>query len=321
MKSLPIHSSYFEQLLREFDKEIKTKEYSNGSSMYPRCVREFLFFLENIGLSSIKEVKATEIIAYYEYLRERPNQRKEGGLSDSMIRHHLFSLRLFFDYLLETGQIENSPARLPKFQIGKYKERNICSIEEMRQIYEVCETKRDRALISIAYGCGLRRSEIEKLNTSDVLMHKGILVVREGKGGKYRTIPLSNNSLKDLKEYIIYERPKYFSSGQFEQSQAFFISNKGLRIQGDDHNQRLKYLIEKTQNPELLGKEITLHCLRHSFATHLLDNGASIEFVQKLLGHSEIDTAHIYSKKRKQRLALMNQAYSIAQNNGTSSNT
>ena len=318
MKSLPIHNPYFEQLLREFDKEIKTKGYSNGGDMYPRCVREFLFFLENMGLSSIREVKATEIIAFYEYIRERPNQRKEGALSDSMIRHQLFSLRLFFDYLLETGQIENSPARLPKFQIGKYKERNICSIEEMRQIYEICETKRDRALISIAYGCGLRRSEIEKLNTSDVLLHKGMLVVREGKGGKYRTIPLSNNSLKDLKEYIIYERPKYFSSSQFEQSQAFFISNNGLRVRGVKHNERLKYLIEKTQNPELLGKEITLHCLRHSFATHLLDNGANIEFVQKLLGHSEIDTAHIYSKKRKQRLALINQVYPITQANGSS---
>ena len=80
--------------------------------------------------------------------------------------------------------IENSPVRLPKFQIGKYKEMNICSIEEMRQIYEVCEMKRDIALISIAYGCGLRRSKIEKLNTVDVLLHKGVLVVREGKGGK-----------------------------------------------------------------------------------------------------------------------------------------
>jgi site-specific recombinase XerD len=306
MKGLPIHSKHFEQLLKEFDKEIQTRGYRVKGNMYGCLVREFLFFLENIGILAIQDVKATEIIAYYEYIRERPNQRKEGVLSDSMIRHHLFSLRLFFDYLLESGHIETSPARLPKFQITTRKERNICTVEEIKQLFEACDTKRDKALLTIAYGCGLRRSEIEKLNAGDVLLHKGILVVREGKGGKHRTIPLSNNSLKHLKEYLIYERTAN-SSDHTDHSPAFFINHNGARIHGDKHNERLKYLISKTKNVGLLSKEITLHCLRHSLATHLIDNGASIEFVQQLLGHSEMDTAHLYAKKRKRRLEVMNQ--------------
>ena len=224
-----------------------------------------------------------------------------------MIRHHLFSMRLFFDYLLETGEIQSSPARLPKFQIGKANERNICTVEEILQLYAACETKRDKALLSIAYGCGLRRTEIQNLNTTDVLLHKGMLIVREGKGNKSRTVPLSNNVIKDLKEYLIYERAKYFLQNNFEDTPAFFINNTGTRMLGDKLNGRLKELILKTNNAKLIRKEITLHCLRHSIATHLIDKGASIEFVQQLLGHAEIDTAHLYSKRRKQQLKIKSQ--------------
>jgi integrase/recombinase XerD len=308
MLSLPLHNKHFEELYKEFNRFIITKNYGNGKNkMFQACVREFLFFLETKGFSTIQQIKASEIVAYYEYIRERPNQRREGGLSESMIRHHLCSLRMFFDYMLETGEIQSSPARLPKFQTGAYKQRNICSVEEIKQIYSTCENKRDRAIISIAYGCGLRRTEIQNLNTTDILLHKGMLIVREGKGNKSRTVPLSDNVIKDLKEYLIYERAKYFTQNNFEESPAFFLNNLGTRMLGDRLNDRLKELIQKTANPEIIRKEITLHCMRHSLATHLIDRGANIEFVQQLLGHSEIDTAHLYSKRRKQQLKIKSQ--------------
>ncbi|MBA3680504.1 MAG: tyrosine-type recombinase/integrase [Bacteroidetes bacterium] len=308
MKHLPIYNQEFERLYKEFDTLIKTKGYGNGKPVsYQSHVREFLFFIENKGFSDIREIKASEVIAYYEYIIQRPNQRREGGLSDSMIRGHLFSLRLFFDYLLETEQIKSSPARLPKFQTGKYKERNMCSLEEIKMLYEACQSKRDKALLGIAYGCGLRRTEIQNLNTNDVNLSKGALVVREGKGNKSRTVPLANNVIKDLREYLVYERAKYFSKNNFESSPAFFISNKGLRMSGQVLCSDLKEIIKRTGNAELERKEITLHCLRHSIATHLIDKGANIEFVQRLLGHSMIDTAHLYSKRRKQQLKIRTQ--------------
>ena len=308
MKHLPIYNESFEQLYKEFDLMIKTKNYSRGKSMmYQSCVREFLFFIENTGIVSVQEINAASIISYYEYLRERPNQRREGGLSESMIRHHLYSLRLFFDYLLDTEQITASPARLPKFQIGLYKQRDIATVEEVECIYKACETKRDKAIIAVAYGCGLRRTEIEKLNTNDVLLHKGCLIVRDGKGGKSRTIPLADNVLGKLKEYLIYERHTYFKENHKEITWAFFINNTGRRMKGDKLNGRLKEIIERTHNNELKRKGITLHCLRHSIATHLIDNGADIEFVQQLLGHSEIDTVHLYSKRRRIKTNRQNQ--------------
>lgn len=306
MKSLPIHNEQFEQYYRDFARFIKTKGYSRGKNTnYANHAREFMFFIENLGISRIQEVKATEIIAYHDYLKERPNQRREGGLSDSVIKGQLFALRLFFDYLLDMEVIESSPARLPKFQLSKYKERNILTVEEIKLLYAQCENKRDVAIISVAYGCGLRRSEMYNLNTTDVQFHKGTLTVRDGKGGKSRTIPVSDVVIRNLKEYIIYERPRYFRNNKFEESHAFFINNVGTRMKADKLNDRLKELIQKTNNEQMIAKEITLHCLRHSIATHLLDNGATIEFVQGFLGHSDIDTSHIYSKRRKRQTAIL----------------
>ena len=106
----------------------------------------------------------------------------------------------------------------------------------------------------------------------------------------------------DLKDYLIYERAKYITKNNYESNPSFLINNQGTRMNGEMLNSRLKELIKLTKNYSLEQKEITLHCLRHSIATHLMDNGANIEFVQALLGHAEIDTAHLYSKRRKQQL-------------------
>jgi integrase/recombinase XerD len=306
MKHLPLNNKKYEKYYQDFWQSIIVQGYGpKKKPHFPEHVREFLFFLENKGIQQIKAVVAIDIIAYYEYLKERPNQRKEGGLSDAMIRHHLGALRLFFDYLLDTGIIASSPAALPKFNLGKGKERSVATLEEIKEIYAVCETKRDRALLSIGYGCGLRRDEIVKLNVTDVLLHKGMLIVRDGKGGKHREIPISNAIVKDLKEYVVYERQTYFNHNERYTNPAFFVNGRGLRMTGNKLNDRLKYLVQLTENKTLIKKEITLHCLRHSIATHLIDNGANIEFVQHFLGHAGIDTSHLYAKRRKQRTNVL----------------
>lgn len=287
---------------------IISKGYSRGKDcVYPSMVREFLFFIEQKGFTTIQQVKATDVMAYHDYLVQRPNQRREGGLSNSTISAQLFSLRIFFDHLRDIKQLDASPVQLPKFSLNSYQQRNILTVEEIKQLYSVCENKRDKALLSVAYGCGLRRSEIEKLNTGDVLFHKGVLIVKEGKNGKSRMLPLSNSVLKDLKEYVMYERTNYILNNPNKtiDHTAFFINNVGTRKKGLAMNNRLKHLIKRTQSAAIQQKNITLHCLRHSIATHLLDQGAGIEFVQKFLGHALMDTAHLYSKRRKQKTTLL----------------
>jgi site-specific recombinase XerD len=308
MKHLPLYNTEYIKHLDSFEKMLVAKNYSRGKDCAcPGTVREFLFYLETKGIYDLAHVKVAEIIAYHAYLGERPNQRGDGALSDGYIRSKLYDLRIFFDHLIETKQLESSPARLPKFTFGEYKQREVVTTEEIKELYAACQTKRDKALLSLAYGCGLRRSEMIRLNHTDINLHKGILTVVNGKNGKSRIVPLSDKVIADIREYLIYERYKLLNpwSNHKDSEQAFFINNWGSRKQGLAMNNRLKHLIKRTGNKELLQKEITLHCLRHSIATHLLDKGMNITFVQKFLGHSLIDTAHLYSKRRKQRSTLL----------------
>ncbi|MFL5763589.1 MAG: tyrosine-type recombinase/integrase [Bacteroidia bacterium] len=308
MKHLPLNNAEFEHLYKEFDGFIKFKGYARGQGgSYASNVREFLFFIENRGVDDIKKVVALDVIQYHEYLKERPNNRRTGGLSESMIGSHLFALRLFFDYLMDMGEVTASPAHLPKLKINKSQPRDILTIPEIKEVNQKCQTKLETALIAIAYGCGLRRTEIELLDVGDVLLNKGVLIVREGKGGKSRTVPLSDGGVKTLKEYVTEERPLLFPDQGMQSCPAFFINRNGTRMTGDQLNDIAKELVARTQNPAIISKNITLHCLRHSIATHLLDSGAEIEFVQELLGHEELDTSTLYSKHRKQRMALYKQ--------------
>lgn len=306
MKHLILHSEELLKIHADFTQMVLAKGFARGKDNgYPNFIREFFFFLEGQGVHSVKKIKAKEVIAYFEYLRERPNQRREGGISDSIIRAQLFALRLLFDHLIDSGVLEGSPVYLPKFTMGNFGSRNIVTLAEIRLLFNACGDKRDRALLSVAYGCGLRRSEIVQLNREDVNLTEGILTVRIGKFGKTRTVPLSDFVIKDLREYVIQERPVLLDYGIG--TQAFFVNNHGGRMKGLAMNTYLKKIIERTGDQKLQQKGITLHCLRHSIATHLLDNGAEMEFVQRLLGHTMIDTTHIYSKRRKQKNIIIQQ--------------
>jgi integrase/recombinase XerD len=299
MKHLPLNTLEFERLFSEFGDFITLKGYSRGKpTSYASNVREFLFFVENRGVEEVKMVRAVDVVDYSEYLQQRPKQKGEGGLSESMINSQLFALRLFFDYLMDMGEVNASPAHLPKLP------RPILTVAEIKQVHGACASKMEKALIATAYGCGLRRTELELLDTGDIILSQGILLVREGKGGKSRTVPLSDSAVKTIREYIVEERPTLFPPGRQEATPAFFVNRQGSRYKGDLLNDVLREIISRTQNPSILAKNITLHCLRHSIATHLLDNGAEIEFVQEFLGHSETDTTTVYSKRRKQRLKL-----------------
>ena len=302
---LKLNSPYLKTVLEEFDTLIRSKNFATkGKGTYQSCVKEFLCWMQAQGINRIQKIDSSTMIDYYQYISTRPNQRKEGTLSESMINQHLFSLRMLFEYLLETEQI-SSTVLLPKNNQGTKKERNIISLKELTQLYKHCRTKKEKAILSIAYGCGLRRTEIHLLNTNDINLTAGILIVRKGKLLKRREIPISDKIIKDLKDYLVNERANYLKeSNRLEFS--FFVNERGKRMTGDHLNKIVREIILRTKDQVLIQKQITLHCLRHSIATHLIDNGADIEFVQKFLGHSEINTSHIYARRRKRNINLFN---------------
>ena len=150
---------------------------------------------------------------------------------------------------------------------------------------------RDKAMLTVFYSCGLRRNEVYHLDISDIIFEKAILHVRKGKNYKQRVVPITKQSLLHLQNYLYDARP-YFSN---EKNEAFFVTQSGKRLGGTMMLVRLKQLIGFTANAELMQKDIHLHTLRHSIATHLLQNGMKLERIKEFLGHSSLESTQIYT--------------------------
>lgn len=295
-----IQNTNYQGNYKDFNTFINVVGYKQASQ-YTKPVQEFLAYLELIGVSSIKKVTPSILINYHEHLSQRPKQRAEGVLSPRTINGHLFGLRLFFDMLLEQGAIQNS-FLLPSFIRGEKQERDSLTQDEIKILYSVAESKLERAILSVCYGCGLRRVELKRLDTSAVQFNKGNLIVVKGKFNKRRDVPMSEGVIRDLKDYFIHERPDYLKDKK-QHEPAFFVNQKGKRMLGDTLNEVVKEICLRTGHPAILQKSITLHSLRHSLAEHLIQRGASLEFVRLMLGHAEIDTTAIYAiKQRNQKI-------------------
>lgn len=295
-----IQTASFQNLINQFDSYVKVKNYKQGKgTMYQNIVTEFLIWLEDSGTTNIKNVTAKESNTYYEYLTTRANHRKNSILADSTVKLHLFVLGLFMLNLLESKEID-SGYYIPSHNGRNQKPRNVLTVDEIKIVYHHCQNEQEKALLSVAYGCGLRRAEIEALNTKDVQLSIGMIIVRDGKGNKRREIPMSETVIGYLKKYLIEERSQKLE-GKNQLEDSFFINNKGKRMKGEHLSNTLKKMIEQTNKFELIQKDITLHCLRHSIAYHLALNNAGIDFIKRFLGHSEINTTYLYAIKNKKR--------------------
>ena len=281
------------EIQKEFNKLMEVKGYKTGNGkMYPQVVREFLNHHSKKGKHSLN-FSQQEMVEYHQYLSTRKNKRRPGTLSDQTINHHLFGIGLLFEYLLDNKRVDALPV-IPKFLRSQKTEMDILTIDQIKELYEVANPL-ERAILSIAYGAGLRRSEIEQLNIEHVRLRDGFVIVEKGKNSKRREVPLSNKVVKDLKSYL----HEYRHHSSMERK-SFFINEIGTRMRGDTLNRRLKQLINRSS----IQQEVTLHTLRRSIATHLVENGAGIYFVKDFLGHSQIDTSHLYAIKRNRKAKL-----------------
>lgn len=275
-------------ILEQFTKYIQQIGYSKGSQyQIPNCIKEFL----EVTNKSFKSITQSDILNFYEYLQTRPLKRRTGALSEAMINHYVFSLKTFFSWLEQTQQIKYNPISNIKFKRPQGNPREPLSQKEINQLFENAITAKETAILHLFYSCGLRRTEAENLNTSDIHFGKNLLYVREGKGAKRRVIPMNEKVKKELESYYNNERTKV-------SEEAFILNRTGGRMRGDTYNKALKEILKRAG----IEKEITLHHLRHSIATHLLENGLSIEFVRDFLGHSHLEATQIYAKVRAKQL-------------------
>ncbi|QMU65826.1 MAG: tyrosine-type recombinase/integrase [Flavobacteriaceae bacterium] len=186
-------------------------------------------------------------------------------------------------------------------------ERTVLDQEEIKQLYKASETAQERAILSLAYGCGLRVGELVNCNIEDIRLREKIIIIPKGKGNKRRVVPLSNGVVKDLADYYYNERESLTKGRDYNPKEsAFMLHSRGGRMQKGTYNKHLKILVERTENQEIKDKEITIHNLRHSIATHLLEQGIPVEQVRLFLGHSQLETTQIYTHiSRKQIENLM----------------
>ena len=309
MKKLNLDNASFRYLEQSFREWLDVLGYAE-STVYnlPNHIRELLHFLETQGVSNIKELRSIHIEQFYQKLKERSNQTRGGGLSNAHLNKHIQAIRKFTEYLAKVGRLDIPEVKLKdETQESKL----IYLTEEEIQLlfkatYQIPERKhkmaeaitealqsRDRAMLSIFYGCGLRRNEGVNLDVSDINFDRSLLHVRKGKNLKERFVPVSKTSLKHLTEYIYDHRPELTLGSR---AGALFISyNTKTRMQGQSLNIRLKVLQYETGDLDLNEKEIGLHTLRHSIATHLLAAGMKLESISRFLGHSSLESTQIYT--------------------------
>lgn len=280
-------------LVASFERWLKTLGYAE-STVYlsARYVTDFFFYLKSLGITDLEGVQPETLAGYHRHLQTRPQKKQTGGLSQNYIASNINAVKRFSRYLQETGK--------PFFEVSiktkqeKETSKTILTQPEIKALYSACDSSilgiRDRAMLSVYYGCGLRRSEGLSLNVADVLLKEKRIYVRKGKGYKERYVPMTETVKEDLENYIYVarERIQAFKSTKPE---ALFLSMRAKRMCGNALLKRVHQLAASAH----IQKQPGVHALRHSIATHLLQAGMTLEEVSQLLGHSSLESTQIYT--------------------------
>lgn len=242
----------------------------------------------------------TPITISYEHLQEFLYQVSKINYSERTQARWISSIKGFFSFLLEDELREDNPSALletPK--LGLYLPDTL-SLEEIEKLISATEentdlAKRNRCMIEVLYGCGLRVSELTELQISNINFKENYLKI-QGKGDKVRFVPLADYTADFIKNYINNIRSKQKINPKH--SDILFLNSRGAQIS----RQMVFLIIKEIVKKAGIQKNISPHTFRHSFATHLLQNGADLRFIQEMLGHSSITTTEIYTHLNTEEL-------------------
>jgi len=247
--------------------------------------RDILQYEDYVNANKINYLKAKQ-----EDIKKYLSHLQELNKKSSTISRNLASIRLFYQYALKTKKVKTDPTE--RIQAPKIEKRvpSILTAQEVNLLLEQpkdidLKGTRDKAMLEFAYATGMRVTEIISLNLNDVDLEEGNVTCKTA--AKQRNIPLGTLSLSALKEYIEKARPILVKN---DKEKALFVNINGRRLTRQGFWKIVKYYKEQAH----ITKEITPHVLRHSFATHLLQNGADLKSIQTMLGHSDISSTQIY---------------------------
>ncbi len=271
---------------------------ANTIVAYSSDLRHFQNYLRESGIYFWHEVSRGSVSGYIQHLGPSFSPRSRA--------RRLAALRTFFKFLEKEGLVQGNPASLVHFpKLGPQLPKSLTSaaIESLLALPDTAKPlgQRDRAMFELLYACGLRVSELGGLQLSQIALEPGYLTVR-GKGEKERLIPMGELAAESLKTYLQYGRLKLLKKGFIPE---VFINARGEKLS----RQGIWKIIKSSARKAGITTNITPHMLRHSFATHLLENGADLRSLQVMLGHSDIATTQIYTHVARERLKEIHRKY------------
>ena len=263
---------------------------ANTLQSYKRDITQYQEYIEKNGLNYSK-VNNEDIDEYFKNL-------KAMNKKTSTISRNLATIRSFYQFLLRTKKIKKDPTIGVQSPKVEKKVPSILTSKEVELLLEQPKSIdlkgiRDKAMLEFAYATGMRVTEIISLDIDDVNLEKAYVVCSNGV--KKRNIPLGSISLKALKDYIEKARPILIKD---EKVTALFVNINGKRLTRQGFWKIVKFYKEQAH----ISKDITPHVLRHSFATHLLQNGADLKAIQTMLGHSDISSTQVYMQFQDENL-------------------
>lgn len=273
----------------------------NTLESYERDLTQFIDYVQSQGVQSLPQVGKIHIVNFL--LR-----MKQLGKASATVSRNMVSIRALFQFLVRERVLDKDPSLhmdTPKLEKHLPK---VLSIKEVEALLESPQASspqgaRDKAMLELLYATGMRVSELVSLNTGDVNLSMGF-VRCVGKGSKERIIPLGRIAGQWLDQYLQSIRHTFLKPAKSEE--ALFLNHLGTRLT----RQGFWKILKKYAREAAIYKEITPHTLRHSFATHLLDNGADLRAVQEMLGHADISTTQIYTHVTTSRMKeVYNQAH------------
>lgn len=272
-------------IVQDFIDYLKNKQGSKNTIVsYERDINQLVKYLDGKG-KKLFDTNENDIVEYVEYMQLE-------GKSNATISRGIASIKAFYRYLVKHKMAEVNVAENVKVPKVEKKEPAILSAVEIETLLEQPDTsdlkgQRDKAMLEVLYSTGIRVSELVSLNLDSLNINSGIIRVK--KKSKERSIPLTNSAVRALKKYISDVRPLMIKS---EEETVLFINANGQKMT----RQGFWKILKQYKSQAKISKDLTPHTIRHSFAVHMLQNGADLKFVQEVLGHTDIASTQIYTQ-------------------------
>lgn len=264
---------------------------SNTLASYLRDLRQFEDFLAQNGKAELRKVKQSDISDYVAWMSGK-------GKSAATVTRAIASLKSFYAFLQMNGEVKSNPVKGVAAAKVERKFPEILTNKEVELFLDQpkctdAKGYRDHAMLELLYATGIRVSELIDLNEEDVSLSAGL--IRCESKGRERMIPLYPTAIKALSDYIKEIRPRLIADPE---ETALFVNMNGERMS----RQGFWKIVKHYQELAGISKEITPHTLRHSFAVHLLENGADLYAIQEMLGHADISSTQVYTRVVKKQL-------------------